>query len=217
MQEKLLGVRGEVTAALDALREGLERRQSVASAKALLELMQDTAHVMSKVIIPAIAQNRSISPRIQILGVQQGLRVVESTGICRARDQIRAASPLRSNQALQGSVSVPSDCRRQCQIQHGNEGAACHVCRWRSCWQRSKQWRGSPLRSQAPWAGAGWTAGCACLSGWPPRSPASTSMPCAERCAYLYRLPALSCSDANVLTQLCVHVPNAHLIAVAKL
>ncbi|BDA46634.1 Conserved oligomeric Golgi complex subunit 2 [Coccomyxa sp. Obi] len=49
IKEKLLAVRGEVTAALDALKEGLERRQSVASAKALLELMQDTAHVMSKV------------------------------------------------------------------------------------------------------------------------------------------------------------------------
>lgn len=49
MQDKLLAVRGEVTAALDALKEGLERRQGVASAKALLELMQDTAHVMSKV------------------------------------------------------------------------------------------------------------------------------------------------------------------------
>lgn len=48
-QDKLLGVRGDVTAALDALKEGLERRQSVASAKALLELMQDVAHVMSKV------------------------------------------------------------------------------------------------------------------------------------------------------------------------
>ena len=52
VQDKLLGVRGEVTAALDALKEGLERRQSVASAKALLELMQDTAHVMSKVCTP---------------------------------------------------------------------------------------------------------------------------------------------------------------------
>ncbi|CAL8471248.1 g10790 [Coccomyxa elongata] len=49
IKDKLLAVRGEVTAALDALKEGLERRQSVASAKALLELMQDTAHVMSKV------------------------------------------------------------------------------------------------------------------------------------------------------------------------
>ncbi len=54
VQDKLLAVRGEVTAALDALKEGLERRQSVASAKALLELMQDTAHVMSKVRMPSL-------------------------------------------------------------------------------------------------------------------------------------------------------------------
>ena len=38
-----------MTDALGALREGLERRQTVAAARALLELMQDTAHVMSKV------------------------------------------------------------------------------------------------------------------------------------------------------------------------
>jgi hypothetical protein len=38
-----------VIGALDALNEGLERRKSVASARSLLELMQDTAHVMSKV------------------------------------------------------------------------------------------------------------------------------------------------------------------------
>jgi AmiR/NasT family two-component response regulator len=42
-------VRGQLVAALDALRDGLERRKDVASARALLELMQDTAHVMSKV------------------------------------------------------------------------------------------------------------------------------------------------------------------------
>ena len=38
-----------MTGALGALRKGLERRQTVAAARALLELMQDTAHVMSKV------------------------------------------------------------------------------------------------------------------------------------------------------------------------
>lgn len=34
---------------LDALNEGLARRQQVAACRATLELMQDTAHVMSKV------------------------------------------------------------------------------------------------------------------------------------------------------------------------
>lgn len=35
---------------LDALNQGLQKRQQAAKVKALLELMQDTAHVMSKVM-----------------------------------------------------------------------------------------------------------------------------------------------------------------------
>jgi hypothetical protein len=38
-----------VTAELEALHAGLQRRMAIASARAVLELMQDTAHVMSKV------------------------------------------------------------------------------------------------------------------------------------------------------------------------
>ena len=38
-----------VQAELNLLNEGLQRRQQAATAKALLELMQDTAHAMAKV------------------------------------------------------------------------------------------------------------------------------------------------------------------------
>ena len=48
-QDKLLGVRTNVSGALDYLRDGLNRRQDVASVRALLEIMQDAAHVMAKV------------------------------------------------------------------------------------------------------------------------------------------------------------------------
>ena len=47
-QAKLVDVREEVTGALGTLRDGLDRRQTAASTRALLELMQDTAHVMGK-------------------------------------------------------------------------------------------------------------------------------------------------------------------------
>ena len=49
MQEKLLAVRSNVSGALDYLQDGLNQRQDVASFRALLEVMQDTAHVMAKV------------------------------------------------------------------------------------------------------------------------------------------------------------------------
>ena len=48
-QDKLLAVRDSVSGALDYLRDGLNRRQDVASIRALLEVMQDAAHVMAKV------------------------------------------------------------------------------------------------------------------------------------------------------------------------
>ena len=49
VQDKLLAVRSKVSGALDYLQDGLNRRQDVASVRALLEVMQDTAHVMAKV------------------------------------------------------------------------------------------------------------------------------------------------------------------------
>lgn len=49
MQERLLAAQKAVQAELTALDQGLQRRQQAAKVKALLELMQDTAHVMSKV------------------------------------------------------------------------------------------------------------------------------------------------------------------------
>ena len=48
-QDKLLAVRDSVSGALDYLRDGLNRRQDVASIRALLEVMQDAGHVMAKV------------------------------------------------------------------------------------------------------------------------------------------------------------------------
>ncbi|CAL5225978.1 g8780 [Coccomyxa viridis] len=47
--DKLLAVRDSVSGALDYLRDGPNRRQDVASIRALLEVMQDDAHVMAKV------------------------------------------------------------------------------------------------------------------------------------------------------------------------
>ena len=47
-QAQLESARGAVAAELDALRAGLARRQAVAQARALLELMQAAAHAMSK-------------------------------------------------------------------------------------------------------------------------------------------------------------------------
>lgn len=49
LQEKLEAVRGGIAGASAELQSGLARRQAVAAARTLLELMQDTAHVMSKV------------------------------------------------------------------------------------------------------------------------------------------------------------------------
>ncbi|KAK9821420.1 hypothetical protein WJX81_002272 [Elliptochloris bilobata] len=49
VQTQLEVARGAVAAELEALRAGLARRQAVAQARALLELMQATAHAMSKV------------------------------------------------------------------------------------------------------------------------------------------------------------------------
>ena len=48
-QERLLAVIAAVQEELQALGEGLQRRASVAAARSTLELMQDTAHAMSKV------------------------------------------------------------------------------------------------------------------------------------------------------------------------
>ena len=50
-QDKLLAVRDSVSGALDYLRDGPNRRQDVASIRALLEVMQDAAHVMAKIAL----------------------------------------------------------------------------------------------------------------------------------------------------------------------
>ena len=48
VQERLSVAQEAVRAELTALNRGLQKRQQAAKVKALLELMQDTAHVMSK-------------------------------------------------------------------------------------------------------------------------------------------------------------------------
>lgn len=53
VQAKLVDARAAVVEEREALRAGLARRQAVAQARALLELMQATAHAMSKVRAPA--------------------------------------------------------------------------------------------------------------------------------------------------------------------
>ena len=47
--ERLGAVRAGLQGELNALGEGLRKRQETAAARTLLELMQDTAHTMSKV------------------------------------------------------------------------------------------------------------------------------------------------------------------------
>ncbi|DBA94077.1 TPA: hypothetical protein ACH3X1_001724 [Trebouxia sp. C0004] len=49
LKDKLISAQAAVQSELNALNQGLQRRQQAAKVKALLELMQDTAHVMSKV------------------------------------------------------------------------------------------------------------------------------------------------------------------------
>mmetsp|Transcript_36950 Transcript_36950/g.104270 ORF Transcript_36950/g.104270 Transcript_36950/m.104270 type:complete len:768 (-) Transcript_36950:202-2505(-) len=49
LKEKLEGVQGTVQGELDQLQEQLQRRKDVAEARGILDLMQDTAHVASKV------------------------------------------------------------------------------------------------------------------------------------------------------------------------
>lgn len=53
LQAKLVDARAAVVEEREALRAGLARRQAVAQARALLELMQATAHAMSKARAPA--------------------------------------------------------------------------------------------------------------------------------------------------------------------
>ena len=53
MQAKLEGVAQGVQEHLAALDEGLARRSAIAAARALLELMHDTAHALSKVPAPS--------------------------------------------------------------------------------------------------------------------------------------------------------------------
>ena len=49
VQERLTAAQEAVRSELDVLNQGLQKRQQAAKVKALLKLMQDTAHVMSKV------------------------------------------------------------------------------------------------------------------------------------------------------------------------
>lgn len=49
VQERLTSAQEAVQSELNVLNQGLQKRQQAAKVKALLKLMQDTAHVMSKV------------------------------------------------------------------------------------------------------------------------------------------------------------------------
>lgn len=50
IQERLTLTQEAVQTELDVLKQGLQKRQQAAKVKELLNLMQDTAHVMSKVL-----------------------------------------------------------------------------------------------------------------------------------------------------------------------
>jgi hypothetical protein len=61
-QEQLGDVASAVGAELEAIQGGLQRRADIAAARAMLELMQDTAHVMSKVSAAAVARGSVVKP-----------------------------------------------------------------------------------------------------------------------------------------------------------
>ena len=60
VQERLTSAQEAVQSELNVLNQGLQKRQQAAKVKALLKLMQDTAHVMSKVgqhVLEQVANN----------------------------------------------------------------------------------------------------------------------------------------------------------------
>ena len=52
-------MRSNVSGALQYLQDGLKRRQDIAAVRALLEVMQDTAHVIAKVSILGLLSCRT--------------------------------------------------------------------------------------------------------------------------------------------------------------
>lgn len=55
-------MRNNVSGALQCLQDGLKRRQDIAAVRALLEVMQDTAHVMAKVSIGLLPCRPALGP-----------------------------------------------------------------------------------------------------------------------------------------------------------
>jgi hypothetical protein len=81
VQEQLGSVAFAVGAELEAIQGGLQRRVDIAAARAMLELMQDTAHVMSKVRdLHAFLGDRTEEIRLHFLGDRHALR--RSTCTC---------------------------------------------------------------------------------------------------------------------------------------
>ena len=71
--ERLGAVRAGLQGELNALGEGLRKRQETAAARTLLELMQDTAHTMSKVSLLScrcISQDRKLQSPVAHLVYQ---------------------------------------------------------------------------------------------------------------------------------------------------
>ncbi len=104
MQERLGAVAGAVAAELEALQGGLQRRAEVAAARAMLDLMQDTAHVMSKVIWRTSAGAFDLAHRCRRLQERssQNSRQVDAQHHCVAM-YVASSFILASNQVLPAS------------------------------------------------------------------------------------------------------------------
>eukprot|EP00884_Botryococcus_braunii_P005660 jgi/Botrbrau1/15095/Bobra.0255s0008.1 len=111
VKEKLTAVQAAVGAELEGLGEGLQRRQQIASARALLELMQDAAHVMSKVekllAEVGVAEAEARSPRAgPSAGLDARSRMFErlASEISRLSFQVARGKDLLFIQQLQGRM-----------------------------------------------------------------------------------------------------------------
>ena len=100
-QERLLAVIAAVQEELQALGEGLQRRASVAAARSTLELMQDTAHAMSKVRWLLCSIHRPVPHQILVPARYN------SMGPCaKFRWLLGSASCRRALPALQAQVCI---------------------------------------------------------------------------------------------------------------
>jgi hypothetical protein len=143
VQEQLGSVASAVGAELEAIQSGLQRRADIAAARAMLELMQDTAHVMSKV---------QSCVRCQLLIVNERCACPHEHAFPMSRNRHECAEQLQHG--------GPWPCKISC---------TCNAGRSRSCWMR---WRRQMAERQQEAAAAPrriWTRACGLMSALPAR------------------------------------------------